>query len=153
MSNEENPIDVNALAALGPERLATLLAEVAMTNRQPSGLYPISFVEFAAIKPFMVDQQRQNGSIGHLEMVSNFLLILHRVITIQHVIGRLKRAEKLGRECALNFLSVGIRMRGWAYRVVRRVGQGVAQQAGERKTTTGFPPGAPQHDAMTLIGL
>lgn len=44
-------------------------------------------------------------------------------------------------------------MRGGAYWVVRRVGQGVAQQAGERKTTAGFPPGASQHDAMTLIGL
>lgn len=33
MSNEENPIDVKALAAVGSERLATLLAEVAMTNR------------------------------------------------------------------------------------------------------------------------
>lgn len=32
MSNDENPIDVNSLVALGPERLATLLAEVAMTN-------------------------------------------------------------------------------------------------------------------------
>lgn len=32
MSNEENPIDANTLVALGPERLATLLAEVAMTN-------------------------------------------------------------------------------------------------------------------------
>ncbi|MBU6489360.1 MAG: hypothetical protein KGQ57_16290 [Burkholderiales bacterium] len=33
MSNEENPIDVNnILVALGSERLATLLAEVAMTN-------------------------------------------------------------------------------------------------------------------------
>ena len=32
MSDEENLIDVNSLVALGPERLATLLAEVAMTN-------------------------------------------------------------------------------------------------------------------------
>jgi hypothetical protein len=32
MSNEENPIDANALAALGPERLATLLAGAVMTN-------------------------------------------------------------------------------------------------------------------------
>ncbi|WP_233860273.1 DUF6880 family protein [Paraburkholderia sp. HD33-4] len=32
MSNEENPTDAKALAALGPERLATLLAGVAMTN-------------------------------------------------------------------------------------------------------------------------
>lgn len=32
MSNEGNPINVSALVALGPERLATLLAEVAMTN-------------------------------------------------------------------------------------------------------------------------
>jgi hypothetical protein len=32
MSNEENPIDAKALAAIGPERLATLLAEAAMTN-------------------------------------------------------------------------------------------------------------------------
>lgn len=32
MSNEESPIDVNTLVALGPERLATLLAEVAMMN-------------------------------------------------------------------------------------------------------------------------
>ncbi|MBB5445633.1 MULTISPECIES: DUF6880 family protein [unclassified Paraburkholderia] len=32
MSNEENPIDVKALVTLGPERLATLLAEAAMMN-------------------------------------------------------------------------------------------------------------------------
>ena len=32
MSDEENPIDVNALAAIGSKRLATLLAEAAMTN-------------------------------------------------------------------------------------------------------------------------
>lgn len=32
MPGEENPIDVNALVALGPERLATLLAEAAMMN-------------------------------------------------------------------------------------------------------------------------
>jgi hypothetical protein len=33
MSNEENPIDAQALAAVGPERLATLLAGAAMTNQ------------------------------------------------------------------------------------------------------------------------
>jgi hypothetical protein len=32
MSKEENPIEAKALAAVGAERLATLLAEVAMTN-------------------------------------------------------------------------------------------------------------------------
>lgn len=32
MLNEEDPIDVNTLVSLGPERLATLLAEVPMTN-------------------------------------------------------------------------------------------------------------------------
>ena len=32
MSDEDNPIDVTALVALGAERLATLLAEAAMTN-------------------------------------------------------------------------------------------------------------------------
>lgn len=32
MPGEENPIDVNALVVRGPERLATLLAEAAMTN-------------------------------------------------------------------------------------------------------------------------
>ncbi|HEX7684050.1 MAG TPA: hypothetical protein VF446_11045 [Trinickia sp.] len=32
MADEENPIDVNALAAMGSKRLATLLAEAAMTN-------------------------------------------------------------------------------------------------------------------------
>jgi hypothetical protein len=32
MSNEENPIDAKALAAVGPGGLATLLAEAAMTN-------------------------------------------------------------------------------------------------------------------------
>ncbi|MGU7773711.1 DUF6880 family protein [Burkholderia sp. MR1-5-21] len=32
MSSEDDPINAKALAAVGPERLATLLAEVAMTN-------------------------------------------------------------------------------------------------------------------------
>lgn len=32
MSGEEDPIDVNVLAAIGSKRLAMLLAEAAMTN-------------------------------------------------------------------------------------------------------------------------
>ena len=41
MSDEGNPIDVNALAAIGSKRLATLLAEAAMTN--PSMLRRLQF--------------------------------------------------------------------------------------------------------------
>jgi hypothetical protein len=86
-------------------------------------------------------------------MVSDFLLVLRRVISIQYVVDRLKGAEKFGSECTLNLLSVGIRVCGGAHGVIRRVGQGVTQQAGEREATPRFPPGAPQYYPMALIRL